>query len=141
MNTNKFIVGGIIGGIAYFILGYLVWGMLLMSFMENNAGTAQGVMKEETDLVWWALIVGNLFGGWALSYVLLKAGAKTAGAGAGVGAAITFLVAASYDFVMLGTTNMMTITGALVDIAASAVVGAIVGAAIGWYFGMGKKEA
>jgi hypothetical protein len=34
MNTNKFLIGGIIGGIAYFLIGWLVWGMLLMNFMN-----------------------------------------------------------------------------------------------------------
>src|SRR5512143_586689 len=76
MNTNKFLIGGIIGGIAFFLLGWLVWGMLLMDFMTNNAGTATGVMKAQGDMVWWALIVGNIFSGLFVSYVLNKAGAS-----------------------------------------------------------------
>lgn len=141
MNTNKFLVGGIIGGIAYFLLGWLVWGMLLMDFMSNNAGTATGVMKAQADMVWWALIVGNIFSGLALSYVLSKAGVSGAGAGAGVGAVFGLLIAAGFDLTMLGTSNIMTLKGALVDIAASTVVTAIVGAIVGAYLGMGKKAA
>ena len=141
MNTNKFLIGGIIGGIAYFLLGWLVWGMLLMDFMTNNAGTATGVMKAEADMVWWALIVGNLFSGLALSYVLSKAGVASAGAGAATGAVFGLLISAGFDFTMLGTSNIMTMKGALVDIAASLVVTAIVGAIIGAFLGMGKKAA
>lgn len=141
MNTNKFLIGGIIGGIAFFLLGWLVWGMLLMNFMKDNSGTASGVMKEQADMVWWALIVGNIFSGLALSYVLSKAGTASAGAGAGVGAVFGLLVAASFDFTMLGVSNINTLKGSLVDIAANIVVTAIVGAIVGAYMGMGKKAA
>ena len=141
MNTNKFIVGGIIGGVAYFLLGWLVYGMLLMDFMTANAGTATGVMKAESDMVWWALIVGNLFSGLALSYVLNKAGASGAAAGASVGAVFGLLICAAFDFTYFGTTNLYTMKGMLVDIAVSTVMSAVVGGIIGWYSGMGKKAA
>jgi hypothetical protein len=141
MNTNKFLVGGIIGGIAYFLLGWLVWGMLLKDFMANNAGSATGVMRADDQVVWWALIIGNLFSGLALSYVLNKAGASNAGSGAATGAVISLLIAAGFDFTMYGVSNLMNTTSALVDIAASTVVGAIVGGIIGMYLGMGKKAA
>ena len=141
MNTNKFIIGGIIGGVVYFLLGYLVFGLLLKDFMANNMGTATGVMKADMDFVWWALIVGNLFSGLALSYILSKAGVSSAGAGAGIGLAVSLLICAGFDFTWLGVSNVHTLKGVLADIAASAVMGAIVGGIIGWYLGMGKKVA
>jgi hypothetical protein len=115
--------------------------MLLMDFMKNNAGTATGVMKADADMVWWALIVGNLFSGFALSYVLNKAGAASAGAGAAIGAVFGLLISAAFDFTMFGTSNIMTMKGALVDIAASLVVTAVVGAIVGAFLGIGKKAA
>jgi len=141
MNTNKFLIGGIIGGIVYFLLGYLVFGMLLKDFMASNMGSATGVMKADMDFVWWALIVGNLFSGLALSYILSKAGVSSAGAGAWVGFVASLLIAAAFDFIWLGVSNINSLKGSLVDIVASAVMGAIVGAVIGWYLGMGKKAA
>jgi hypothetical protein len=141
MNTNKFLVGGIIGGIAYFLLGWLVYGMLLMDFMTANAGTATGVMKAEADMIWWALIVGNLFSGLALAYVLTKAGVSSASAGAAVGAVFGLLICAAFDFTFYGTSNIFTMKGLLVDIAVSTVMSAVVGGIIGWYLGMGKKTA
>ncbi|HLF45881.1 MAG TPA: hypothetical protein VI548_05625 [Chitinophagaceae bacterium] len=141
MNTNKFLIGGIIGGIANFLLGWLVWGMLLMNFLKENMGTATGVMKAENEMVWWALIVGNLFWGFVLSYVLNKSGTSGVGGGATTGAMLGFLIAGGFDFTMLGTANIMTLNGVLVDIVASIVVSAIVGGVIGWYLGMGKKAA
>lgn len=141
MNTNKFLIGGIIGGIVYFFLGWVVWGMLLMDFMKNNAGSATGVMKDEADMVWWALIVGNLFSGLLLSYVISKTGTKGAVPGATMGAVLSLLLAGAFDFTMLGTSNIVTLNSVLVDMAASVIVGAIVGAVIGLYMGMGNKTA
>jgi len=141
MNTNKFLVGGIIGGIVFFLLGYLIYGMLLMDFMSSNAGTATGVMKTESEMVWWALIAGNLFSGLALSYVLNKAGVNSASAGAITGAVFGLLICAAFDLTMFGTSNIYSMNGMLVDICASTVMSAIVGGVIGWYLGMGKKAA
>jgi hypothetical protein len=141
MNTNKFLIGGIIAGIAYFLLGWLVWGMLLMSFMEQNMGSATGVMKAEDAMDWKFLIIGNLLSGFALSYILNKAGAKGMAAGATIGAVASLFISAGFDFTMLGTTNITTLNGALVDIAASTVVGAVVGGIVGAYLGMGNKSS
>lgn len=140
MNPNKFLIGGIAGGIAYFLLGWLVYGILLMDFMTNNAGTATGVMKAQNEMVWWALIVGNLLSGFALSYVLSKAGVKSAAAGAAMGFVFGLLISAAFDFTMFGTSNIMTMKGMLADICASTVMSAIVGGIVGFVLGMGKKE-
>lgn len=141
MNTNKFLIGGIIGGIAYFLLGWLVWGILLMDFMQQNLGSATGVMKSEEEMEWLHLIIGNLFSGLAVSYVLNKSSVSGVSAGAIVGGTLSLLISTGFDFTMLGTANIFNLTASLVDIAASTVVGAIVGALVGWYLGMGKKAA
>lgn len=141
MNTNKFLVGGIIGGVANFLLGWLVWGMLLMNFMKENMGTATGVMKAEDEMIWWALVVGNFFFGFLLSYVLNKTGVTEASSGATTGAILGLLLAGGFDFIMYGTANLMMLNAVLVDIVANVVVSAVVGGIIGWYLGMGKKAA
>jgi len=140
MNTNKFLTGTIVGGAAWFILGYLVWGLLLMSFMESNMGSASGVMK--TDFAWWALILGNLCWGALLAFIFLKwANISTFGSGAKAGAILGLLIGAGYDFVMYATSNLMNLTAAVVDIIATTVVSAIVGGLVGAVLGRGKSEA
>ena len=139
--NNKFLIGGIVGGIAYFLLGWLVYGILLMDFMTSNPGSATGVMKAQGDMIWWALILGNLLGGFALAYVLSKAGVMNAAGGATVGAIFGLLIAASFDFTMYGTSNIMSMKGMLADICASTVMSAVVGAIVGWVLGMGRKVA
>jgi len=142
MNTNKFFVGGIIGGVTNFLLGWLVWGMLLMNFMkEHTSEVGKAAMRSDENMIWWALIVANLLLGFLLSYILNKSGATSAGAGASTAAVVGLLMSATincfnYAFMDMGDTTAMA-----VDIAASTVVSAIVGGVIGWYLGMGKKAA
>ena len=140
MNTQKFLVSGIIGGIVSFFAGYLIYGLLLMDFFTTNAGTATGVMKAQADFAWWALIAGCIFQGLMLSYIFNKwANINTLGAGASAGAVIGLLMTAGFDLMMFATTNMSTLTGTVVDIIAGTVLGAITGAAVGMANGMGKK--
>lgn len=140
MNTNKFLIGGIIGGITYFLLGWLVWGMLLMNFMQEHTTEAgKAVMRGEDGMVWWAMIVGNLLSGLILSFVFVKSGVSSAGSGATTGATLALLISAAINCVLYAQMNAWDTTSMIVDIAASTVVGAIVGAVVGWYMGMGRK--
>lgn len=49
------------------------------------------------------------------------------------------MIAASVDFVMYGTSNMMDLTATLVDIVAYTVMSGLGGGVIGVVLGMGKK--
>jgi hypothetical protein len=137
MNSQKFIVGGIVGGIAYFILGWLIYGMLLKDFMAANFSTS---MRPDAETIWWALILGQLAAGFLLAYVIGKASATSAGAGAGVGFVVGLLVCLGFDLTMYGvSTTVSSLKGLAADVAASAVISAIAGGAIGWVMGMSKK--
>jgi hypothetical protein len=142
MNTSKFLVGGIIGGIANFLLGWVVWGMLLMNFMkEHSTEAGKAAMRPDEDTIWWALIVANLLLGFLLSYILNKGGVNSAGAGAAMGAVVGLLSGAAMDLLMYAFMDSMDTTALAVDVLASMVVTAIVGAIIGWYLGRGAKPA
>ena len=140
MNTNKFLVGGIIAGVANFFLGWLIWGTLLMNFFkEHTPEAARGLMRGESDMIWWALIAGSLFWGLMLSYVINKAGAATVAAGATVGAVISLLASAAINCFIYAQMNIGDVTSMMVDIIANILVGAILGGLIGWYMGRGAK--
>ena len=146
MNTNKFLIGGIIGGVANFLLGWVVWGMLLMSFMkEHTTDLGKALMRKDANgedtMILWALIVANLLLGFLLSYILNKAGTMSAGAGAATGAVVGLLMSAAINSFNYAFMDLSDMTAMGADIAASTVVTAIVGAVIGWYLGSGKKAA
>lgn len=142
MNTQKFLLSGIVGGIVAFFLGYLIYGLLLVDFFSQNAGTASGLMRANNEMVWWALISGNLLYGLLISYIFNKwANIHTLGGGIGAGFVLGLLMVAATDLTMYATTNISTLTGSLVDIACGVVMASITGAAVGWMNGMGKKAA
>ena len=95
MNSQKFVAGGIVGAIVYFVLGYVFYGMLLKSFFDNN-----GMAVNMDAMVWWAMIVSNLAAGFLFAYVLSKANVSTAGGGAAVGFIVGLLMSLSFDLAM-----------------------------------------
>jgi hypothetical protein len=133
MNTTKFFVGGIIGGILNFFLGWLVWGMLLMNFMKENSNQSANIMRGENDMVWWGMILGNLCLGFLFSYIISRARISTIGGGATAAAVAGFFLSLGYDSLMYAQMDIFNTTAMVVDVLASTVVAAIVGAVIGWY--------
>ncbi|MGH2564421.1 MAG: hypothetical protein ACRDE8_09910 [Ginsengibacter sp.] len=139
MNTKKFIIGGLVGGIVYFLLGYVFYGNLLSDFFHNHAGTATGVDRPMDQFVWWSLALGNIFGGCLLAYVFIKSNVSSVGSGLVTGAVIGLLVACSYDFTSYGVSNLTTRTGLLGDIGTFTVMSAIAGAIVAWVCGLVGK--
>ena len=54
----KILRGTLFGGIAFFFLGWLVWGILLMNYTMENSNTA--LNRPDNEMIWWALILSNL---------------------------------------------------------------------------------
>lgn len=135
MNT-KTMISGVLGGVAYFILGFLIYGVLLKDSMSGMEGTATGVMRAESEMIWWALILGNLSYGMALAYVLGNwSGVTTFMGGAKAGAMVALLFAAGYNFIYYGTTNIMELNGVCMDLVIQTLMGAVGGGVIGWWLG------
>ena len=141
MNTKKFLIGGLVGGIVYFFLGWLFYGHLLTDFFMKNAGTATGVDRPMDQFVWWSLALGNVLGGCLLSYVFIKSNVRSVGSGLVTGAAIGLLTAAAHGFISFGVSNLMTNTGMLGDIGTFTVMSAIAGAVVAWVCGLIGKAS
>jgi len=137
--NNKFLLGGLIGGIASFILGYLIYGLALQSMME--AETMAGLSKPMEEFNWAFLILGNLPWGFLYAYILTKSNTAGFGGGASMGAVVGFLFSLAFDSIMYATTNMTTMKGMMLDVVASIIMGALVGGIIGAYLGSGRPAA
>ncbi|HRY99258.1 MAG TPA: hypothetical protein P5550_09420 [Bacteroidales bacterium] len=136
----KVIYAALAGAVAYFLLGWLVWGTLLMDFMEANSTHYPGLMKEEPMLGLYFL--SNLAISFMLAYVFHQwAGFRTAARGAWGGLLIGACIVISYDLMFFGGMNMFNSKAMAVDIIAGTLVLGIVGAVIGWVLGLGKKPA
>lgn len=136
MNTSKFVIGGLIGGILFFFLGWLIYGMLLMDFMSQHmSAAAAGVMRPEAEWPWWAMITGNFGLGFLLSFVINKSNVASVSNGAVTGAVVMFLMSFSVNFMMYAQMNLSDLTSIVVDMIASAAIGAVVGSVLGWWNG------
>ncbi len=140
MNIKKLLIGGIVGGVAFFLLGWLAYGILLRDFFVNHHGLPVPKDLNRPEMLYLYLCLGNLLSGFLLSYVFIRASVKTAVSGFVTGGVIGFLVSSSVDSTMYSMTNMMSRTGVLVDVITFAVMSAITGALIVLVSGIFKTE-
>ena len=139
MNTSKFAIATLTGGMAFFFLGFLAYAVVFESFVAAHAGSATGTTK--TEMAWWTLIIGNLSHAALLTYVFMKwANINTIGSGINAGATIGFFIALGFHMILYGTTNLTDLTGTIVDVFIYTVMCGIVGGIIGWILGRGIKD-
>ncbi len=134
MDTKRFVIGTLVGGVTMYVVGYLIWGLAFADFFAANAGSATGVARE-TSLAW-AVALG------ALSLAALvtlavgsRAASSTIGGGFKIGAIVGFLVWFGVDFIHYGITNVSNLTATIVDplleTVRTGIVGAVIAAVLG----------
>jgi uncharacterized membrane protein len=136
MNTKNFLIGGLVGGVVYFLLGWLFYGNLMNQYFMDHPGTATNVHRPMEQMEWWALIAGNLLFGFLLAYVFSKSGVSTLSSGLITGGMVGLLACSAFDLTMYGTTNIASKSAMVADIAVFTIMSAIVGAVIGAVIGM-----
>ncbi|MBK6700875.1 MAG: hypothetical protein IPG55_13505 [Saprospiraceae bacterium] len=137
MTNNKTLIGGLAGGVAFFLLGWLIYGILLMDYYAAN--TNQCAMRPMTDMVMWAMIVSNLAAGLLVATILSWSNTSGMMAGAKIGAIVGLLVAVWMDFNFYSMSTMYSgLNPIFVDILVSAVYFALGGGIIAWVMGMIK---
>ena len=136
MTTKNRLLATLVGFIVLFLLGWLIYGMLLMDFYGNNSGSASGVMRADDEMIWWALILGNLFQAYLLVYIFGNwANITTFSDGLKAGAIIGLIMGLAVNFTMYGTSNIMNMTSTFVDPFVSAVMMSITGGVVGFMLG------
>jgi len=137
MKNSKFWIAGIVGGIVYFFLGWLIYDTLgMMNYMKGHMGMpAEQFYRPEANMIWWAMILSNLV--WAYLTALIISWSNMGGlmGGAKVGLIFGLLIGAAVDLSYYSMSNLFTNEGMLADIAIGAALmtvgGAIMGAIIG----------
>jgi len=136
MDSKKRIVATLAGFVVFFFMGWLFYGMLLMDFFMSNSGSATGVYRGDDEMVWWALVLGNLLQAYLLVYIFGKWGnINTFGSGLQAGAMIGLILGLGYDLTMYGTSNISNLTATLVDPLVVAVMMGVTGGVIGLVLG------
>lgn len=133
----KILRGTVFGGIAFFLLGFLVWGVLLMNFSMENYN--QSIYLPNDEMIWWAMIVSNLLLALLLTLMLNWSGAKSIVDGLKIGAIFGGLYALSVDLGMYSmTTVILNLTAVIVDAVAYIFVTAICGLVVVLLWGKEK---
>lgn len=125
----KILRGTLFGGITYFLLGWLVWGIILMDFMSANMNTCAN--RPNGEMIWWAMILSNLSAGLLLTLFLNWSKASGISGGLKLGTVFGLLYACIVDFSFWSMTTIYSSLAVLiVDLLISAVVFGIVGMVI-----------
>jgi hypothetical protein len=133
MNVKKLTIGGITAGVVFFLLGWLIYGILLMDYMKGNPGLVSGYNKPEPDMMW--LVIGNLLAGFLIAYIFTRANVNTLANGLITGAVVGLLMTAFHSCMSYALTNLVSKKMMMADVLAAAVLCGLVGAVTGWVMG------
>lgn len=140
MNTNKILLGGLAGSVTFFVLKWVVYGVLLIDYITANFNPC--VLRPMQDYIIWALILATLAFGFLISMIFSWSNTTGLMKGAKIAGIIGLLYSISIDFALFGTsTRFSNLTAVFVSVIANTVMCAIVGLVVGWVMGMREKEA
>ncbi len=131
----KLLTSTLAGGLTYFLLGFLVYGVIFMEFFTP----AEGFVKE--PMAMWAMAVSCLV--WALLIAIVCqrwADARNFKDGAIVGSIIGALMALSVNLSMFSMYTFVSLNTVILDFFLAGVTSGISGGVIGWVLGRGKLE-
>ena len=138
---TRVLAATVAGGIAFFVLGFVIYGLILDPMvMKPNMVIYAGLMKETPT--WIPLILANFVSAFLLAYIFDKwASISTFISGLKGGAIVWFLISLAYQLMFVAFMNLSkNYIPPIADVAGSIVMGAIGGGVIGQVLGMMKKE-
>ncbi|RIH64700.1 hypothetical protein D1164_13770 [Mariniphaga sediminis] len=135
----KILRGTVFGGIAFFLLGWLVYGILLMDY--SSANYDQSIYRADGEMIWWALIASNLAIALLLTLVLKWSGAKAITDGLKTGAILGFLLSLNINLSFYSMTTMfLHFSGLVVDVLVFTLMMAVIGLIIVSLWGKKSKD-
>ncbi len=143
MDTKRFMAGTVVGGIAMYVLGVLIFDLAFGNFYAANAGSASGVARD-APLVW-AIVLGTFALAALVTFVIGLAGASGVADGFKVGAIVGVLVWFGTDFIHFGNTNVwnptLTIVDPMLEIVRTGIGGIVIALVLTRIGGEGSQSA
>ncbi len=142
MFTKQNLLATVAATVVMFLLGYLLWGIALVSFFE--AHTLTDVMKPDEEMNMAFILLGNLFAAFAMATLYGKWARGYHGVKEGFtfGALVGIIIGLGMGFVWYGTSNFMDLTGHLAEGVTDIVYYGIAGVVISLvYKATSPKEA
>lgn len=141
MDMKKLLVGTLVGGLVSWLLGFLIYGLLLMDYFQGEASAAAAdIWRDPPEMLW--LVLGSLFQGCFITYIFTKwAGISTFSGGLQAGAVIGLLLGLAFNLTWHGVADLQTLSATFVDVLLAIVTWSILGGIVGAVLGMlgGKK--
>jgi len=136
MNT-KTLLGALIAGVVSFLLGWLIFGILLMDYYAANKVQYPGLLKDPMEI--WPIAIADLVWGLLVSWIFSMANIKTVAKGVTVGFLIGFLMVLGFDLFVYAELNLYSTRLLALDVIMNGVMGAASGAVLGWWYGRPAK--
>ncbi|CAN5602317.1 hypothetical protein BH10ACI3_BH10ACI3_09510 [soil metagenome] len=139
---TRVLAATVVGGIAFFVLGFLIYGLVLDPYMKANMVEYAGLVKDPPG--WAALVGANLTNALLFAFIFDRwAGIKTFVGGLKGGAIVMLLISITLDLQFLAFMNLWKggFLPIVVDIVGATVLGALAGAVVGAVLGLMNKGA
>jgi uncharacterized membrane protein len=134
------IFAALAAAVTMFLLGWVLFGMLLMDFYKENSIHYEGLMKEMPNI--FLIFVSNLLFSFLLSFIYSKwANISTFGKGFTYGLLIGFLIMTAFDMYFLAGMNLFNGKLIIIDIILNTLMVGIAGGVAGLVLGLKKKTA
>ena len=123
MNVKNFLIGGVIGGIVDFLMGWLVYGILLKdTFPKPDGAGAENMMF---------IFLGCMAFGFMISYIFAQGeGVSNYVTGIKVAAGVALFMSLANNFFYCMYKDSMDVKMVAIDVVASIVLASVVGAVI-----------
>lgn len=137
----RVLAGSVAGAVTLFVAGYLIFGILIISFMKEHTFQYSGLVKETPTLM--VIFLSNLVMAFMLAVVFeYWASIRTFVGGMKSGAILGFLIALSIDLGELGYVNLYKGYALIpVDVLAETARTALAGGVIAGVLGMMNRKA
>ena len=128
--SKNVLLKGLTAGVVAFFLGWLLYGVLLKGCMDGECTEAmKGIMRAESDMIFWALIASNLLFGYIIALYGTAQGASGWLDWAKKSAFIGALYSLAYGLSGYALMDMMSLQGFLTDAVITSVMAACMGVA------------
>lgn len=145
--VTRLLAGTVAGGVAFFILGFVIFGLILADAVmkpNTNIFTGPGGINLMNEVpVWAPLILANFVSALLLAYIFEAwAGIRTFVGGLKAGAIVWFLISLNIQLMFAAFMNLSkNYIPAVADVIGSTIMGAIGGGVIALVLGMMNKGA
>jgi hypothetical protein len=128
----RLIIAVLIGSVVSFLLGWLIFDILLGTYYEANMNSFKGLMRDDATVRLWAIYLSQLVWCSLLGYVLTRQSEYHSVSSSFItGALVMGLAGGAYNLMMWATMNLAPYKLYVADTALNAVFGGVIAVVIG----------